>query len=73
MTVIRKTITEHQPAYLHSVFMGCCLLGKLRLCTVTKVARPLKMARHNVPKVNVVFQISRQPFDWLKCILNNTG
>ena len=50
MTIIRKTITEHQPAYLHSVLMGCCLLGKLRLCTVTKVARPLKMATHNVSK-----------------------
>ena len=59
MTVIRKTITEHQPAYLHSVLMGCCLLGKLRLCTVTKVASPLKMATHNVSKVNVGLEISQ--------------
>ena len=59
MTVIRKTITEHQPTYLHSVLMGCCLLGKLRLCTVTKVARPLKMATNNVSKVNVGLQISQ--------------
>ena len=59
MTMIRKTITEHQPAYLHSVLVGCCLLGKLRLCTVTKVARPLKMATHNVSKVNVGLEISQ--------------
>lgn len=59
MTVIRKTITEYQPAYLHSVLMGCYLLGKLRLCTVTKVARPLKMATHNVSKVNVGLEISQ--------------
>lgn len=59
MTVIRKTITEHQPAYLHSVLMGCCLLGELRLCTVTKVARPVKMATHNVSKVNVGLEISQ--------------
>ena len=59
MTIIRKTITEHEPAYRHYVLMGCCLLGKLRLCTVTKVARPLKMATHSVSKVNVGLEISQ--------------